>query len=104
MLAQIFSQMHVQVKHSLAHLQDLIPTLAGNWLKLTTCFPIFYCDSYFLSQIRIFYISCYYIAMLRYMELTNAKIWTSKNVSLYWVFTNVTGFEKSRLPRTIINI
>ena len=23
------SQMHVQIKHSLAHLQDLIPTLAG---------------------------------------------------------------------------
>ena len=23
------SQMHVQIKHSLAHLQDLIPTLTG---------------------------------------------------------------------------
>ena len=23
------SQMHVQIKHSLAHLQDLMPTLAG---------------------------------------------------------------------------
>ena len=23
------SKMHVQIKHSLAHLQDLIPTLAG---------------------------------------------------------------------------
>ena len=23
------SQIHVQIKHSLAHLQDLIPTLAG---------------------------------------------------------------------------
>ena len=25
----IQSQMHVQIKHSLAHLQDIIPTLAG---------------------------------------------------------------------------
>ena len=29
MLVQTCSQMHVQVKQPLAHLQDLIPTLAG---------------------------------------------------------------------------
>ena len=31
------SQMHVQIKHSLAHLQDLIPTLAGIKYKCRTC-------------------------------------------------------------------
>ena len=31
------SQMHVQVKHTLAHLQDLISTLAGEF-----CIYIFY--------------------------------------------------------------
>ena len=29
MLPQTWSQKHVQIKDSLAHLQDLIPTLAG---------------------------------------------------------------------------
>ena len=29
LLAQPCSQMHVQIRHSLAHLQDVIPTLAG---------------------------------------------------------------------------
>ena len=28
-VSQTCSQMHVQIKHSLAHLQDKIPTLAG---------------------------------------------------------------------------
>ena len=36
------SQMHVQIKHSLAHLQDLIPTVAG--------------DPYFLFQILSIYL------------------------------------------------
>ena len=32
----------------------------SNWFELTTCFLTFYCDPYFLlSQIRIFYTSCY---------------------------------------------
>ena len=33
------SQMHVQIKHSLAHLEDLIPTLAGIKYKCKTNLP-----------------------------------------------------------------
>ena len=33
LLAQTRSQIHVQIKHSLAHLQDLIPTLALAGIK-----------------------------------------------------------------------
>ena len=33
------NQMHVQIKHSLAHLQDLIPTLAGIKYKYKTNQP-----------------------------------------------------------------
>ena len=54
--------MHVLIKHSLAHLQDLIPTLAVantgyiscDWFELVTCLLTFYCDSYFLFQILLY--------------------------------------------------
>ena len=40
----------------------------SNWFELTTCFLTFYCDPYFLSQIRIFFIHLVCLLFIEYCK------------------------------------